>query len=157
MRSRAGRQSLLTRFLGLYDVEIVRQSGGFMGGPRVVSRHTLVVMNNVFPAARAGQITERFDLKGSTQGRECGEEERLGKGRHAVLKVGPPPPPDRASASRASGSGNPRTLPSFALAERAERARRRRVLLRRETGSREEGASFFRRQQARSRASGSGN
>lgn len=69
-----GRKTLLTRFCGMYDVCFGKE------------RHTLVIMNSVFPASSAGQIEEKFDLKGSTLGRECSEEERLSKGKDAILK-----------------------------------------------------------------------
>jgi 1-phosphatidylinositol-4-phosphate 5-kinase len=79
LRSEGGRDSLLTRFLGLYDVRL--KSG------RVVH---VVVMNNVFPRGVAGRggvvMDERWDLKGSTVGRVCGRAEREKKGREAVLK-----------------------------------------------------------------------
>jgi 1-phosphatidylinositol-4-phosphate 5-kinase len=48
--------------------------------------HTFVVMNAVFPAEASGFISERFDLKGSTVGREVSEEELQKKGRDAVMK-----------------------------------------------------------------------
>lgn len=43
-------------------------------------------MNSVFPAAGSQFISERFDLKGSTVGRECSEEEKQAKGKNAILK-----------------------------------------------------------------------
>lgn len=49
--------------------------------------HTFVVMNAVFPAEASSFISERFDLKGSTVGREVSEEELKRKGSDAVLKV----------------------------------------------------------------------
>ena len=48
--------------------------------------HTFVVMNAVFPAEASRFISERFDLKGSTVGREVSEEELRKKGNDAVLK-----------------------------------------------------------------------
>uniref|UniRef100_A0A7S1VWQ4 PIPK domain-containing protein n=1 Tax=Grammatophora oceanica TaxID=210454 RepID=A0A7S1VWQ4_9STRA len=48
--------------------------------------HVFVVMNSVFPAEASQFLSERFDLKGSTVGRECSEEERLEKGSSAILK-----------------------------------------------------------------------
>jgi hypothetical protein len=69
-----GRQTLLTRFCGMYDVCFGDEC------------YTLVVMNAVFPASASRKIAERFDLKGSTVGRECSEEEKITKGRGAVLK-----------------------------------------------------------------------
>jgi hypothetical protein len=49
--------------------------------------HTFVVMNAVFPAEAPSFVTERYDLKGSTVGREVSEEELERRGRDAVLKV----------------------------------------------------------------------
>ena len=43
-------------------------------------------MNSVFPAAASQFISERFDLKGSTVGRECSEEEKEHKGKNAIMK-----------------------------------------------------------------------
>ena len=48
--------------------------------------HIFVVMNSVFPAEGAQFISERFDLKGSTVGRECSEEEKESKGKNAIMK-----------------------------------------------------------------------
>eukprot|EP00977_Amphora_coffeiformis_P028584 scaffold36203_cov153-Amphora_coffeaeformis.AAC.1 len=76
---RNGLRSLLTRFCGMYEVEIPVHSGKNR-------RETFVVMNSVFPVEAAKFITERFDLKGSTLGRECSLEERTSKGTNAVLK-----------------------------------------------------------------------
>lgn len=47
---------------------------------------TFVVMNAVFPPEASQFISERYDLKGSTVGREVGAEERAKKGTNAVLK-----------------------------------------------------------------------
>jgi 1-phosphatidylinositol-4-phosphate 5-kinase len=47
---------------------------------------TFVVMNAVFPAEANSFISQRFDLKGSTVGREVSEEELKTKGSSAVLK-----------------------------------------------------------------------
>lgn len=46
----------------------------------------IVIMNSVFPAEASKFLCERFDLKGSTVGRECSVEERQTKGRNAILK-----------------------------------------------------------------------
>jgi hypothetical protein len=51
--------------------------------------HTFVVMNAVFPAEASTFVSERFDLKGSTVGREVSQEELKCKGYNAVLKVRP--------------------------------------------------------------------
>jgi hypothetical protein len=74
-----GQRSLLTRFLGLYQVTIVQDDGSERS-------ETLVVMNSVFPAEASKLLSERFDLKGSTIGRECSVQERETKGANAVLK-----------------------------------------------------------------------
>ncbi|OEU21559.1 SAICAR synthase-like protein, partial [Fragilariopsis cylindrus CCMP1102] len=66
---RYGRSSLLTRFCGMYEKE-----------------YTFIVMNAVFPPEANKFISERFDLKGSTVGREVSEEELKSKGSQAVLK-----------------------------------------------------------------------
>ena len=76
---RNGRRSLLTRFCGMYEIELPVHGGK-------TRRETFVVMNSVFPVEAAKFITERFDLKGSTLGRECSLEERISKGTNAVLK-----------------------------------------------------------------------
>lgn len=73
---RNGRKSLLTRICGMYEAKFEDSDQTF----------TFVVTNSVFPAEGARIITERFDLKGSTLGRECSEVERLSKGNSAVLK-----------------------------------------------------------------------
>jgi 1-phosphatidylinositol-4-phosphate 5-kinase len=77
---RHGRRSLLTRFCGIYQVSL-RDAGG-----REEDSHTIVVMNSVFPAEASKFLSERFDLKGSTVGRECSAEERQSRGSAAVLK-----------------------------------------------------------------------
>ena len=69
-----GRRSLLSRFCGIYEVCFGDEC------------RTLVIMNSVFPARASDRIAERFDLKGSTVGRECPEKERIANGRNAVLK-----------------------------------------------------------------------
>lgn len=72
-----GRRSLLTRFCGMYEVT-------FDNDDR--QPQTFVVMNSVFPADASKFFSERFDLKGSTVGREASAEEKETKGRDAVLK-----------------------------------------------------------------------
>jgi hypothetical protein len=66
----------------MYGVRI-RDAGSAIGSGEL---HTVVVMNSVFPAESSRFITERFDLKGSTVGRQVSEEERRNKGANAVLK-----------------------------------------------------------------------
>lgn len=75
---RNGRRSLLTRFCGMYEVKFGDEGDGDV--------HTFIIMNSVFPAEAPRLLSERFDLKGSTIGRECTIEEREAKGRNAVLK-----------------------------------------------------------------------
>jgi 1-phosphatidylinositol-4-phosphate 5-kinase len=77
---RNGRRSLLTRFCGMYDVSFRDAKGD------IESSHTFVIMNSVFPPEGSRIITERFDLKGSTLGREVSIDERETMGRKAVLK-----------------------------------------------------------------------
>jgi hypothetical protein len=95
-----GRRSLLTRFCGIYQVTLkdgvidvdaygigadgFDKSEGSQDGDD--NTQTIVVMNSVFPAEAAKFLSERFDLKGSTVGRECSEKERQSRGSAAVLK-----------------------------------------------------------------------
>jgi len=79
-----GKQSLLTRFCGLYQVKLYAKNG-----TDTVERsraHTFAVMNAVFPAQASQSIAERFDLKGSILGRQCSEAEIKSKGSLAILK-----------------------------------------------------------------------
>ena len=75
-----GRKSLLTRFCGMYTVKLT------LPGTTTEKEHVFVIMNSVFPAEGSQFISERYDLKGSTVGRECSEEEKATKGSNAVLK-----------------------------------------------------------------------
>jgi Phosphatidylinositol-4-phosphate 5-kinase len=77
------KRSLLTRFCGLYSVKVA-DAGGLSNNDE--EEKYFLVMNSVFPPEASQFISERFDLKGSTVGRECSEEEKLAKGSHAVLK-----------------------------------------------------------------------
>jgi len=78
---RFSRTSLLTRFCGMYGVRIYDEDSIDHG-----KLHTFVVMNAAFPAEASRFISQRFDLKGSTVGREVSEEELTKKGSDAVLK-----------------------------------------------------------------------
>jgi 1-phosphatidylinositol-4-phosphate 5-kinase len=78
---RYARTSLLTRFCGMYGVRIADEGSLDRG-----TLHTFVVMNSAFPAEASRFISERFDLKGSTVGREVSDEELKKKGRDAVMK-----------------------------------------------------------------------
>lgn len=49
-------------------------------------QYTFVIMNSVFPAEASDFISQMYDLKGSTVGRACSEEEKKRKGPNAVLK-----------------------------------------------------------------------
>jgi 1-phosphatidylinositol-4-phosphate 5-kinase len=82
---RHGRRSLLTRFCGIYQVTL---RDGIDADADGIDKdtQTIVVMNSVFPAEAAKFLSERFDLKGSTVGRECSEKERQSRGSAAVLK-----------------------------------------------------------------------
>lgn len=73
-----GKRSLLTRFCGLYQVDF--------GTDEDPHPQILVVMNSVFPPHADQLLTERFDLKGSTTGREVDPDELEVKGARAVLK-----------------------------------------------------------------------
>jgi 1-phosphatidylinositol-4-phosphate 5-kinase len=73
-----GRRSLLTRFCGMFEVSFPESDD-----PRP---RTFVIMNSVFPAEASSVLSERFDLKGSTVGRETSPEERERLGANAVLK-----------------------------------------------------------------------
>lgn len=73
MAGASGKTSLLTRFCGLY--QLTTPTG---------HSHTLVVMNSVFPPT--SPLTERYDLKGSTVGRQCSPEHVREHGSQAVLK-----------------------------------------------------------------------
>lgn len=78
---RYARTSLLTRFCGMYGVRIYDEDSLDHGQLQI-----FVVMNAVFPAEASRFISQRFDLKGSTVGREVSEEELKKKGSDAVLK-----------------------------------------------------------------------
>ena len=86
---RNAKRSLLTRFCGMYSVRITDAKSlgeGDGGGDGKEKEHVFIVMNAVFPAEASKFISERFDLKGSTVGRECSPKEREEKGPNAVLK-----------------------------------------------------------------------
>ena len=95
-----GRNSLLTRFFGMYSVQLLEEdddgstkwNGGLYSHDNNEQKQSdceervFLVMNSVFPAKASTFVTERFDLKGSTVGRECSIEEQQAKGTNAVLK-----------------------------------------------------------------------
>lgn len=104
-----GRNSLLTRIFGMYSVRIPpsdgnddsqtsqttgnRWDGGLFPSSQENSvsnmsddERIFLVMHSIFPSEASAFVTERFDLKGSTVGRECSQEERKSKGANAVLK-----------------------------------------------------------------------
>lgn len=78
------RHSLLTRFCGMYTVNI--RDATSRAGLNSEEQYTFVIMNSVFPAGASDFISQMYDLKGSTVGRECSEEEKRKKGPNAVLK-----------------------------------------------------------------------
>ena len=93
------RNSLLTRFFGMYsvqlledDVDATKWNGGLYSHDNEEQKQSdceervFLIMNSVFPAKASSFVTERFDLKGSTVGRECSVEEQKAKGANAVLK-----------------------------------------------------------------------
>jgi len=73
-----GRKTLLTRFCGMFTV--------LSNSNNNIKEQIFVIMNSVFPAESSLFITERYDLKGSKDGRRCTEEEKVRKGSNAVLK-----------------------------------------------------------------------
>ncbi len=107
---RNGRKSLLTRFCGMYGITIeeedevktveakdAKSPSDILGSLSDLEdktssfapagkEYTFVVMNAVFPAEASSFVSERFDLKGSTVGREVSREELESKGKMAVLK-----------------------------------------------------------------------
>ena len=78
------RRSLLTRFCGMYKVNV--RDATSIAGLSNEEQYTFVIMNSVFPAKASTFMSEMYDLKGSTVGRACSPEERKQKGRNAVLK-----------------------------------------------------------------------
>jgi Phosphatidylinositol-4-phosphate 5-Kinase len=78
---RNGQVSLLNRFCGLYQVH----RRGHSTGSNEPDDDFLVVMNSVFPV-RGTHLQERFDLKGSTLGREASLEEVAALGSKVVWK-----------------------------------------------------------------------
>ena len=84
---RNAKRSLLTRFCGMYSVKVTDSitNGAEKGGVNE-KENVFIVMNSVFPAEASKFVSERFDLKGSTVGRECSVKEREEKGSNAVLK-----------------------------------------------------------------------
>lgn len=86
---RNNRRSLLTRFCGMYSVKLDEydpETGERTNEDEDPKEHIFLVMNSVFPSEASMFVSERFDLKGSTVGRECSEEEKTSKGSLAVLK-----------------------------------------------------------------------
>jgi Phosphatidylinositol-4-phosphate 5-Kinase len=97
-------RSLLNQIYGLYEIRIPKVSSSHNKSPTrgadkvgyessaeldndsVYESHMIVVMNSIFPAEAADIITERYDLKGSTRGRECSLKEQISKRDGAVLK-----------------------------------------------------------------------
>lgn len=77
------KRSLLTRFCGLYSVQLSYLSGSKRQDD---NEHVFLIMNCVFPAEASSFISERFDLKGSTVGRECSIDEKEQRGPDAILK-----------------------------------------------------------------------
>lgn len=78
------RYSLLTRFCGMYTVNI--RDATTRAGLNDEQQYTFVIMNSVFPSKASSFISQMYDLKGSTVGRECSDQEKRKKGPNAVLK-----------------------------------------------------------------------
>jgi len=83
---RNGRKTLLTRFSGIFTVTMKEKNTKTFFSGEKERTETFVIMNSVFPAEASLFISERYDLKGSTVGRECSEEEKATKESNAVLK-----------------------------------------------------------------------
>jgi len=84
---RNAKRSLLTRFCGMYSVKVTDSTDdGTEKDSSKEKEHVFIVMNSVFPAEASKFVSERFDLKGSTVGRQCSVKEREEKGPNAVLK-----------------------------------------------------------------------
>ena len=84
---RNAKRSLLTRFCGMYSVKVTDSiDDGAEKDSSKEKEHVFIVMNSVFPAEASKFVSERFDLKGSTVGRQCSVKEREEKGPNAVLK-----------------------------------------------------------------------
>ena len=84
---RHARTSLLTRFAGMYGVRLYdTDNSSSSAGSDNGDLQIFTIMNAVFPAEGSKFIFERYDLKGSTVGRETSEEEKQSKGSNAVLK-----------------------------------------------------------------------
>ena len=85
-------KNLCNHLFSPYILRSYFHSGGVMSKVSKSKRnresveYTFVIMNSVFPAEGSTFISERFDLKGSTVGRECSKEEIEQKGPEAVLK-----------------------------------------------------------------------
>lgn len=94
---RHARRTLLTRICGMYEISLPQSEGDNQqqssSSYSLSLRHTspktkkvtLLVMNSVFPASASNFISERYDLKGSTAGRECTMEELMEKGEKNVV------------------------------------------------------------------------
>lgn len=88
---RHARRTLLTRICGMYEISLPQSSSSTYPlslrhtSPKT-KKVTLLVMNSVFPASASNFISERYDLKGSTAGRECTIEELMEKGEKNAVK-----------------------------------------------------------------------
>jgi len=94
---RHARRTLLTRICGMYEISLPpskdnQQSSSTFSmslrqAPPKTKKVTLLVMNAVFPALASKFISERYDIKGSTAGRESSTEELMEKGvQNVVMK-----------------------------------------------------------------------
>jgi hypothetical protein len=68
---RNAKRSLLTRFCGLYGVQLLTENERKSQAVPLEKKKEqfFLVMNSVFPVQGKSFITERFDIKGSTVGR----------------------------------------------------------------------------------------
>jgi len=85
---RNSKTSLLTRFCGVYGVQLLNmgESKSQQRTKEKEKEQFFLIMNSVFPVEGSKFITERFDIKGSTVGRTCSEEEIKTKKNLAVFK-----------------------------------------------------------------------
>jgi hypothetical protein len=94
---RHARRTLLTRICGMYEISLPpskdkQQSSSTFSlslrqAPPKTKKVTLLVMNAVFPALASNFLSERYDIKGSTAGRESSTDELMEKGvQNVVMK-----------------------------------------------------------------------
>jgi len=83
---RHARGSLISKCCGIYGVQISDSTHQVGHSWLEEDEDVFIITNSVFPAENSQFISERFDLKGSTVGRVCSDEEKEKKGCNAILK-----------------------------------------------------------------------